>query len=68
MERDVDKVQDPVPPLKRELDQVLDKEMKNELEDEEGTVKPESKVIKNVVKEQNQEHSSDVTTVLKYPP
>ena len=47
VEREVSKGQDPVPPLKRGLDQSFDKEIKKEMGDEEGTVKPESKKTKN---------------------
>ena len=47
LEREIGKGQDPVLPLKRGLDQVFDKEIKKEMGEEEGTVKPESKKTKN---------------------
>ena len=52
VEREVAKGEDPVPPLKRGLDQVLDKEIMTEM------VKSDSK--KNIVKEQNPEESLNV--------
>ena len=52
-EREVGKGPDPVPPLKRGLVQVCDKEMKKVIGGEEEMVMQESKRTKNVVKEQN---------------
>ena len=57
VEREVNKGEDLVPPLKRGLDQVFDKEMKKEMGDGVGMVKPDSKKTKNIEKEQNPEES-----------
>ena len=65
--REVGKGQDTAPPLKRGLDQVLDKEMKKEIGDEEEIVKLESKKTKNIVKEQNLEESLNVLVPKEEP-
>ena len=59
MEREVASGQDHVLPVKRGLDQVLDKVVNQEMEDEDEIVQPGSKKTKNIVKEQNLEESSN---------
>ena len=63
MEREVASGQDHVLPLKRRLDQVLGKEMKQEMGDGEEMVKPDSKKTK----EQNPEESFNVLVPKEEP-
>ena len=67
VEREVDKGEDPVLPLKRGLDQLFDKEIKQEMGDGEEMVKPDSKKSKNIVKGQNLEESITVLFPKKEP-
>ena len=67
VEREVAKGEDPVLPLKRGLDQLFDKEIKQEMGDGEKMVKPDRKKSKNIVKGQNLEESLIVLFPKKEP-